>query len=51
MMARLRGMFAFALTIRQRQRGSLFIARDYFGIKPLYYFHKKDGKLWLLLRK
>ena len=42
MLARLRGMFAFC--IYDKTESSLFIARDYFGIKPLYYF-KKDGKI------
>ena len=42
MLARLRGMFAFC--IYDKIESSLFIARDYFGIKPLYYF-KKDGKI------
>src|SRR5947207_7110937 len=32
----LRGMFAFA--IRNNQTGQVFIARDRFGIKPLYYY-------------
>lgn len=40
MVERLRGMFAFAIW-RERDR-SLFLARDPFGIKPLYY--ASDGK-------
>ncbi len=35
MVPRLRGMFSFA--IYDKEQGSLFLARDYFGIKPLYY--------------
>lgn len=34
---RFRGMFAFAI-VDERQR-RIFLARDHFGIKPLYYFH------------
>ncbi len=36
MLARLRGMFAFA--ILDRRQGQVFLARDHFGQKPLYYF-------------
>lgn len=34
----IRGMFAFA--IYNRINGELFLARDHFGIKPLYYFEE-----------
>ena len=40
MVERIRGMFALA--IHDRERGGVFLARDGFGIKPLYY--TDDGK-------
>lgn len=42
MLKRLRGMFAFS--IFDKKRNSLFIARDFFGIKPLYYRAETDKK-------
>src|SRR5688572_8963149 len=40
----LRGMFAMAIWDRDQQE--LFLARDRFGVKPLYYVHAGDGTFW-----
>ena len=42
MLTKLRGMFAFA--IFNKNDNTIFVARDYFGIKPLY-FIKNDEKI------
>ncbi len=43
LLCRLRGMFAFAVWDKQKQE--LFLARDYFGIKPMHYTLLPDGRL------
>jgi len=39
---RLKGMFAFCICDLRWGRQQLFLARDHFGIKPLYYIHRGD---------
>ncbi len=43
LLPRLRGMFGFA--IYNKTDGSLFIARDFFGIKPMHYTQLPDGRV------
>jgi len=42
--SRLDGMFAFS--IYDKNIGKLFIARDFFGEKPLYYYKKNNSFYW-----
>ena len=44
LLGRLRGMFAFALW--DKEKGEVFGARDFFGIKPLYYAQMGDAFLF-----
>ncbi len=43
LLPKLRGMFAFAIWDRAQE--TLFIARDYFGIKPMHYTLLEDGRI------
>ena len=43
MLTKLRGMFAFSIYNTETKK--LFIARDFFGIKPVYYLVNDDGKV------
>ena len=42
--AELDGMFAFS--IYDKNRNKVFIARDFFGEKPLYYYQDKENFFW-----
>ena len=44
MLCKLRGMFAFVIC--DKNTGTLFGARDYFGIKPLYYAKMGKTLMW-----
>ena len=47
LLIKLRGMFAFALLDNSKaETPHLFLAKDRFGIKPLYYYHDSDGLLF-----
>ena len=39
---RLNGMFSFAICDLRSGRPTFFVARDHFGVKPLYYFHRGE---------
>jgi asparagine synthase (glutamine-hydrolysing) len=39
---RLNGMFAFAICDLRSGSPTLYLARDHFGVKPLYYFHEGE---------
>ncbi|MFZ0733645.1 MAG: asparagine synthase (glutamine-hydrolyzing) [Candidatus Sulfotelmatobacter sp.] len=40
---RLNGMFAFAICDLRSATPTLFVARDHFGVKPFYYFHRGNS--------
>ncbi len=42
LLSRLRGMFAFAIYDKRNNASKLILARDRFGIKPLYYYKDKE---------
>lgn len=44
MLSKLNGMFAFS--IHDKRSGEIFIARDRFGEKPLYYHHTAEEFIW-----
>lgn len=41
---KLNGIFAFALY--DRQTGDILIARDHFGVKPLYFYHNENSLIF-----
>lgn len=46
LLKRLRGMFAFALLDNSTEETRLFLAKDRFGIKPLYYYRDRESVLF-----